>query len=120
MTEPMTEPMTGQSLPKPGPNWRRRGRAVGFAANTAVAWLFNAIMLPPFPASPAAFTMPYLTEVLTWGTSVSFLVSGFIGLVHLLFHYFWKNLFKAAGKADVPLLKELAPGAIKEAKAANS
>jgi multiple sugar transport system permease protein len=35
----MTDPLTGQRLPRSGPNWRRRGRAVGFAANTTVAWL---------------------------------------------------------------------------------
>lgn len=43
----MTEPMTEQGLRKSGPNWRRRGRAVGFAANTTVAWLFALVFSFP-------------------------------------------------------------------------
>lgn len=39
--------MTEQHLSASGPNWRRRGRAVGFAANTTVAWAFALVFSFP-------------------------------------------------------------------------
>jgi multiple sugar transport system permease protein len=64
--------MTEHQLPASGSRWRRRGRTVGFAANTTVAWLFALVF--SFPLIWTVFTaLKPADEV--FGAQISFIGS---------------------------------------------
>lgn len=101
-------------LPGTSNDWQRI--TVGLLSIVAT-WLFQQPSLPAFPATAAAFSLAYATEILTWATSVLALGTLFVAWTHVIFHWIGKKVFVAAAKAEIPVVEELAPAAIKLAVA---
>lgn len=104
-------------LPGSSNDWQR---VALYAFATAIARLFGQLLLPAFPSTAPSYTLPYATELLLWVEAVALSIASFIGLVTVVYHVLYKGLFKAADKANIPVLKELASVNIDATKAANS
>ena len=101
-------------LPGNSDTWQRI--TLGALAIVVTA-LFRPLVLPAFPEGAAEFTFAYAAALLTWATNVLAAATVDVAYAHAVFHFMAKPILKLAAKAEIPVVKELAPAAIKAAVA---